>query len=341
MRAAYYDRKGPARDVIRIGDLPDPEPGPGEVRIRVHVSSVNPSDTKSRSGWTGDPTMPFPRIVPHQDGAGVIDRVGAGVPASRIGERVWIYEAQLGRPFGTAAEYVAVPSEKAVPLPDEADFETGACLGIPAMTAHRCLFIDGELQGRTVLVAGGAGAVGHAAVQLAKWAGARVIATVSRPEQEAVARSAAADLVVNRRTDDVASRIGEFTKGEGVDRIVEVAFEANLELDAKVLRPNGVISTYASGAPDSAPRIPFRRLMMQGITVHFVLVYVMPREAHWAAARDVNAVIQSGKYRAHVGRRFALDEVAGAHEAQESGEVVGKILVEVSRPASREGSPGG
>jgi NADPH:quinone reductase len=330
MRAAYYERKGEAAQVLHVGTLPDPEPSVGEVRVRVRASAVNPSDTKGRSGFGGDDQMPYPRIVPHQDGAGEIDRVGLGVPASRVGERVWVFEAQRGRPFGTAADYVVVPSEQAVALPAGASFEAGASLGIPGMTAHRCLFMDGGIQGETVLVAGGAGAVGHAAVQLARWAGARVIATVSRPEQADLMKAASVDLVLDRKRDDVARRVLDFTDGEGVHRVVEVDFEANLELDRAVLRTNGVIATYASGQAASAPRIPVRSFMFHGVTVHFVLVYSMPKEAHAAAARDVLAAVRTGHYRPHIGRRFPLERVVEAHEAQESGEVVGKIVVDVS-----------
>jgi len=326
MKAVYYERKGPAAEVLVVGQLPEPQPGPGEVRVKLRFSGINPTDTKLRGGWDGDMKMPFARIVPHQDGAGVIDKIGAGVPA-RMGERVWIYEAQRGRAFGTAAEYLAIPSENAVALPESSSFETGACLGIAGMTAHRCLFQDGGIQGQTVLVAGGAGAVGQAAIQLAKWGGARVVATVSRAEQEKVAREAGADLVVNRKTGDPAESIRAFTRGVGLDRVVEVAFEANLDLNRAVLKPNGVISTYSSGPRDSAPRIPFTAVMRQGITVHFVLVYVMPREAHSSAARDLNAALEAGRYRPRVARVFKLDETAAAHEAQESGATLGKLLV--------------
>ncbi|HMH18399.1 MAG TPA: NADPH:quinone reductase [Burkholderiales bacterium] len=327
MRAVYYERKGPAQKVLVVGDVPDPQPGPGEVRVKIRFSGVNPTDTKLRGGWDGNMEMPFPRVIPHQDGAGVIDAVGPGVLPSRVGERVWIYEAQRGRAFGSAAEYLTIVTENAVRLPDDASFETGACLGIAGMTAHRCLFQDGGIQGQTVLVAGGAGAVGHAAIQLAKWGGARVVTTVSRPEQEKIAREAGADLVVNRKSGNPAERIREFTRGQGLDLVVEVAFEANLDLNRAVLKANGVISTYSSGPPDSAPRIPFSAIMRQGITVHFILVYVMPGDAHWAAARDLNAALEAGRYRPHVARVFALKETATAHELQESGGVVGKILV--------------
>ena len=331
MKAAYYEAKGPAWAVLHVGEMADPEPGPGEVRVRVHVSAVNPSDTKARGAWNGDLKMAWPRVIPHQDGAGVIDRVGRGVGAERVGQRVWVYEAQWNRPFGTAAEYVVVPSGNAVRLPDGVDFETGAALGIPALTAHRCLFRDGPVRGHTILVSGGGGAVGEAAIHLATWGGARVIATVSRPEQEAVARAAGASEVVNRRREDVAGRVMSLTGGQGVDRVVEVAFEENLETDRAVLRPNGVIATYASGGPESAPAIPFRQLMWRGITIQFVLVYIMPPEAHAAAARDAVAALEGGRYRPHVGRRYPLDDVAEDHRMQESGAVVGKILVQVAR----------
>ncbi len=327
MKAAYYERKGPASQVLVLGELPDPQPAAGEVRVKVRYSGLNPTDTKLRSGWDGAMEMPFPRIVPHQDGSGEIDRVGAGVAQARVGERVWIYEAQRGRAFGTAAEYVAVPAENAVALPEGTSLETGACVGIAGMTAHRCLFQDGGIQGQTVLVAGGGGAVGHAAIQLAKWGGARVATTVSRPEQERLAREAGAELVVNRKSEDLAAKIKAFTQGAGLDRVVEVAFEANLDLNRAVLKPNGVISTYSSGPPGSSPHIPFTQVMRQGITVHFILVYVMPREAHWAAARDLNAALQAGRYRPHVARTYHLDQIADAHEAQESGATVGKILI--------------
>ena len=330
MRAAYYERKGPAREVLQVGELPDPEPGPGEVRVRVQLSSVNPSDVKVRSGWDGDVSMPFPRVIPHQDGMGVVDRVGPGVPAARVGQPVWLFEAQRGRAHGTACELVAIAAGNAVPVPEGVDPETAACLGVPAMTAHRCLFADGAIHGQTVLVAGGGGAVGNAAVQLATWAGARVVTTVSRPEQEAVARAAGAALVLDRRAGDLARRIADFTRGEGVDRVIEVAFEQNLALDRQVLRPNGVISTYASGAdPRATPAIPYRRLQTHNITVHFVGVYGISPEAHRAAARDINAALAAGKYRTHVTQRFPLAGIAAAHEAQERGQVVGKIVVRI------------
>jgi NADPH2:quinone reductase len=329
MKAAFYDKQGPASDVLNIGELPDPEPRLGEVRIRVAVSGINPSDIKTRTGFAGV-TMPYKRIVPHQDGAGVIDRVGPGVPESRLGEKVWIYEAQTGRSAGTAAQYVVVPATNAIALPKGVSFEVAACLGIPALTAHRCLFADGELRGKKVLVQGGAGAVGTAAILLAKWAGAWVATTVSRPEQEAAALGAGADLVINRRTQDVAAVVRKATDNTGVDRIVDVDLIANLETDLACLAPSGVISAYATEVPSAVLSIPFLRAMFSGFVFRYVFVYSMPEEARREAIKDVNACLAAGAYRPVIGMRVPLERLAEAHEAQESGRVVGKIVVEIS-----------
>jgi NADPH2:quinone reductase len=330
MKAVWYERRGMAREVLQFGDMDNPEPQAGEVLVRVRATGVNPSDTKSRAGAGARPN-PWPRIIPHQDGAGVIERVGEGVDPSRIGERVWIYEAQLGRPFGCAAEYVAVPERNAVALPDTVSFEEGACLGVPALTAHRCVFGDGPVEGQTVLVTGGAGAVGFYAVQFAKLGGARVIATVSREEQAMVAREAGADFIVNRREEDVAGRIGEITQapdGRGIDRIVDVAFGANLETTLKVLKPRGAVSSYASDEVP-VPALPFWPLAGLDATVHFVLVYVMGEQAHTEAIAATTDALRSGRLKHHIGARFTLDRTVEAHEALESGKTVGKVIVQV------------
>jgi NADPH2:quinone reductase len=329
MKAAWYERKGPAREVLRVGERPTPEPGEGELRVRVHRSAVNPSDTKGRGGARGNVAMPFPFVIPHQDGAGVVDATGAGVDPSRIGERVWIHEATLGRCWGTAAQFSVVPAHKAVRLPDAADFDAGACLGIPAMTAHRCVTADGPVAGRTVLVQGGAGAVGWYAVQIARHEGARVIATVSRDEQAERAREAGAHEVVNYRTEDVVARVRAITGAEaGVDRVIEVAFGANLAADLAVTKPGGTIATYASDAvPD--PAIPFWPMLAKDLTVRFVLVYAMSRDAHDAAAAWIVDALAAGRLRHQIHRTFALDEIAAAHEATESMKQVGKVLVAI------------
>lgn len=330
MLAAWYEKQGAARDVIQYGEMPLPDPGAGEVRVRVHASGVNPSDTKVRSGWGGAP-LPFPRIIPHRDGAGEIESVGEGVPTSRIGERVWIYEAQQGRPFGTAAEFVVVPSHQAVHLPDNTSFAEGACLGVPAMTAHRCLFADGAVNGQTILVTGGAGAVGYYALQLAKWGGATAIATVSRPEQARLAQDAGADQIINYKTEDVVKRIQEITGVErGIDRIVDVNFGANLAITNAVLRANGVVSSYASSGPDDRPALPFYPLMLHAVTIHLVYVYIMPEAAKQMATHDITSALEAGALRHNIARAFPLTSVAAAHEAQDSGQMIGKAIIEIA-----------
>lgn len=330
MRAVFYERKGPAREVLQLGERPVPEPAAGEVRVRIHVSAVNPSDTKSRGGHRGNVAMPFPVVIPHQDGAGVIDAVGPGVDPARIGQRVWVYEANLGRPFGTCAEFTTVPEHKAVPLPDAADFAAGACMGIPAMTAHRCVMADGPVTGQTVLVHGGAGAVGFYAVQIARLGGARVIATVSREEQARQARLAGADHVVDYRREDLASRVREITGEDlGVDRVVDVAFGINLAANMAVLRTGGVIATYASDAVPE-PEIPFWPMLARDLTVRFVLVYAMPRAAHDQAAAFITDALAGGRFVHQVFARFPLEDTAAAHEATESMRNVGKVLVDIA-----------
>lgn len=328
MKAAWYERKGEARDVLQVGERPVPQPARGEVRVRVHRSAVNPSDTKSRSGLRGGPAMEFPVIVPHQDGAGMIDAVGEGVDGVRIGERVWVYEATLGRCHGTAAQWCVVPSHQAVRLPESAGFDAGACLGIPAMTAHQCVLANGPVTGRTVLVQGGAGAVGWYAVQIARLEGARVIATVSREEQAVKAREAGAHEVIDRRTEDVAARVRALTGGAGVDRIVEVAFGANLAIDLEAIARDGTIAAYASDAVPE-PVLPYRALMTKNARIHGVLVYAMSRAAHDEAARWITAALERGTLKHQFFRTYALEDIAAAHEATESMSNVGKVLLAV------------
>ena len=305
MRAAWYDRPGAADDVLKVGDLPIPEPGPGEVRVRVVASGLNPTDVKAR---VRAGSMPAPRVIPHQDGAGVIDKVGPGVPATRVGERVWVYIVQWQRAWGTAAEYTVVPARLAVTLPGNTSFAEGACLGIPAVTAHRCLFADGPIAGQTVLVTGGAGAVGHYAVQLAKWAGTRVIATVSSAEKAALAAAA----------------------GAGVDRIVDVDFGGNLGVSLEVIKVNGVIASYASMG-EREPRVPFYALMAKNVTIRPVLIYTMPERAQDEGAADVRRLVEAGRLMHVIGARYPLERIVEAHEAQESGKVTGNIVVEVGK----------
>jgi len=327
MRAIHYDSQGAADDVLILGDLPVPSPQGGEVLVRVHISGINPTDVKARSGFSS--TMLYERVIPHQDGAGVIEAAGAGVPATRIGERVWIFEAQSGRAMGTAAEYVVVPSANAVPLPANTSYEVGASLGIPALTAHRCLFADGDLKGRRVLVHGGAGVVGAAAIHLAKWAGAWVATTVLEPQHERIARDAGADLVLNLRDGDVAARIREATAGNGVDRIVDVNLVANLDLDLACLANGGVISSYAMREAMDESSIPLLRAMIAGAVFRFVYIYTVPMWAKQAAIGDITASLEADAYKPEIGLIVPLHLTAEAHIALEQGAVTGKVLVQV------------
>lgn len=324
MKAIWYERLGPAAEVLQYGDHPDPQPGPGEVRVAVHVSGVNPIDVKRRLGGRG--TMNSPRVVPHFDGAGVIDAVGDGVDSGRLGERVWIYAAQWQRDFGTAAEFVALPAAQAVPLPDHCKFAEGACLGIPALTAYNSVFADGEVAGKTVLVTGGAGAVGNYAVQFARLAGARVITTVSSPEKANLATRAGADHVLNYRAENVADRVLEITTGAGVDRIIEVEFGGNLDTNLRALRVGGIIASYASQAVPE-PALPFYDMMYRGTVIRLVLVFGSPPELLLRGLEDITRWLANGELMHNLGERFPLSETAAAHDAVERG-AVGKVLVD-------------
>jgi NADPH:quinone reductase len=320
MRAALYTAAGPAHEVLTVTDVDRPEPGPGEVLVRVFASGINPTDYKTRAGLTGRPVEGFQ--IPHQDGAGVIEEAGEGVDPGRIGERVWLWFAAFGRRWGTAAQWTVVPSARAVRLPEGASFEFGASLGVPALTAHYCLFADGPVAGKTVLVAGGAGAVGHFAIELAKRAGARVVTTVSGPEKAELAANAGADLVVNYRTEDAAAAVRAFAPT--ADRVIEVALGANLPLDLAVSSRDTVIVVYAAEAVD--PGLPVRACMTANVTMRFVLLYGIPEAVLSAAAIDVSDAIADGALTLLPVHTFALDDIVAAHEAAEAG-AVGKVIV--------------
>jgi NADPH2:quinone reductase len=322
MRAALFDQTGPAREVLSVRDVERPEPGPGEVRVKIEASGINPTDWKSRSGATPRPIDGFQ--VPHHDGAGVIDGVGAGVDPRRTGQRVWTWLAAAGRRWGTAAEWSVVPDSQAVPLPAAASAELGASLGVPAMTAHRCLFADGPVEGKTILVAGGAGAVGHFAIELAKHAGARVVTTVSGPQKAELAARAGAGLVVNYREPGAAEQILGFAGEHGVDRVIELALGANLQLDLDVIGPHAQIVTYA--AEPENPAVPVRACMTANVTLRFVLLYGVPRAALEQSAQDITTALTDGALTELPVTRFGLEETAAAHEAVEAG-AVGKVLV--------------
>jgi NADPH2:quinone reductase len=319
MKAALYRGTGQAGDVFGVEEVDRPEPGPGEVLVRVHASGVNPTDYKARSGAVPRPIDDFQ--VPHQDGAGVIEAAGAGVDPGRVGERVWLWLTAVGSRWGTAAEWTVLPARQAVALPDGVSFELGASLGVPAMTAHVCLFSGGPVNGQIVLVAGGAGAVGHYAIELAKRAGARVVTTVSGPAKAALADQAGADLVVNYRSPDAAEQIQALGP---VDRVIEVALGANLELDLAVIRPHGTIVTYA--AEPANPELPVRACMTASLTLEFVLLYGVPMPALDQAAADITAALAAGELTGLPVSTFPLAEIAAAHEAAEGG-AVGKVIV--------------
>src|SRR3954467_11428838 len=298
MKAIVYRSTGDP-DVLEHVERDVPEPGPGEVRVRVAVSGVNPTDWKTRSGATNQ--MQFPEVTPHLDGAGVIDAVGAGVDQGRVGQRVWLFMATAGRPTGTAAEFTVVNAEQAVPLPDEAGFDLGASLGVPALTAHRALTVSedgpsrlrpGALYGKVVLVAGGAGAVGHAAIQLARWAGATVITTISGPEKARLATAAGAHHVVNYREGDPAAEIRTIAP-DGVDIVAEVALGANLTLDLAVLRTRGTIATYANEG-GHAVELNVGQNMVLNTRLQFLVLYTAGPQARAAAVEDVAAAIRDG-----------------------------------------------
>ena len=328
MKALCYDRTGPARDVLELRNLPRPEPAAGEVLIRIAVSGANPSDAKTRSGLRAP--APFPLMIPNSDGAGRIEAVGDGVDTSRIGQRVWLWNAGFGRPFGSAAEFVTLPEAQAVPLPDAASYADGACLGIPALTAHRCLLADGPVEGMDVLITGGAGSVGAYAVQMAKLAGARsVIATTSGGVKSAHAAAIGADVVINYREGKTGEAILQATEQRGIDRIVEVEFGGNLAITREVLKPNGVIAAYGSMA-DPEPALPFYPMMFAAQTLRTVLVYILPNAARAQGVADLNAWLATGALSHTIAIRVPLAEGWRAHEACVSASRIGAALIDVA-----------
>ena len=284
MKAVWYDHQGPADEVLQYGDLPDPEPAADEVRVAVRVSGVNPIDVKLRQGGRGG--MASQRVVPHFDGAGVIDAVGENVDANRVGERVWFYEAQWQRDRGAAAEFITLPAKLVVPLPQSVDLEVGACLGIPALTAYGAVLADGPVSGQTILVTGGAGAVGRYAIQIAKLSGACVLTTVSSDEKAARAASAGADEVINYKTTNVADRLLELTNGQGVDRVVEVELGENLGTSLRAVRIGGIIASYASQA-QSEPQLPFYEMMYRSLVLRTILVFQLANDLKKQGVEDL------------------------------------------------------
>jgi NADPH2:quinone reductase len=325
MRAAFYTRQGAARDVLQIGDQPTPQPGPGEVRVRLRTSGVNPSDWKSRRGGSGR-GMTAPLIIPHSDGAGDIDAVGAGVP-DRVGERVWIWNGQWKRPHGTAAQYIVLPGAQAVHLPDSVDYAIGACLGIPALTAIQAVRLGSVEAGMTVLVAAGAGAVGHYAIQLAKQRGARVITTISNDAKAAHARAAGADETINYRTENVGERAKTLADQQGVDALIEMDLSGNGAQYPAILRPHGTVVVYGTSASEAT--LPAQWLMLNSVTVRLFLVYDLPPADRAAGLSELTDLLQRGRLIHTVARRLPLEAIAEAHELVERGAVIGNVVLDI------------
>jgi NADPH:quinone reductase len=325
MHAAFYQQNGPAREVLKLGDLDTPRPGPGEVRVKLATSGVNPSDVKARLGSTRK--IAYPCVIPHSDGAGEIEMVGDGVSAARLGERVWVWNAQWARAFGTCAEYVTLASQQAVRLPANTSLEAGACLGIPAMTAYHAVSVSGAAPGVTLLIAGGAGAVGHYAVQFAKAAGAAVIATISSPEKANMARAAGADHTIDYKRENVGERVMAITGEKGVDAIIEMDIAANAKLAPQVLRPRGVIVIYGTGSAES--EMPLMYFLRNAITLKFIYIYELDAAERTAALAAIARALEAGTLITNVGITFPLADIVAAHEAVEQGKVLGNVVVKI------------
>src|ERR1700726_3122273 len=329
MKAVWYERTGAAPDVLSFGDMPTPMAGPGEVRVRLEASGVNPADVGRRAGSYR--AMEFPRVIPNSDGAGIIDQIGDGVSRLSLGQRVWLYNGQRnGRAFGTAAEAIALAEDLVTPLPEDVSFAAGATLGIPGMTAWCCLFGDGPIAGQTVLVTGGAGAVGHYAVQLAKWGGARVIATVSSSFKAEQARLAGADLVIDYKTEDVIAKALAFTDGRGVDRVVDVDFGGNLATTLKLMAMNSTIAVYATNG-NRNPVLPVRELMEKCIALRALVLPALPPPLHAAAQTDISKWLAAGPRIHNIAAQFPLAETVQAHLAVEKGDKLGTVIVDCAR----------
>jgi NADPH:quinone reductase len=327
MRAAIYTQTGLAAEVLSIQTVDTPMPGPNEVRVKIAFSGVNPSDVKARAGLRSK-VLAFPQITPHSDGAGAIDAVGEGVSAARVGERVWIWNAAWGRAHGTAAEYVVLPAAQAVHLPDNTELAAGACLGIPALTAYHAVVMDGGVAGKHVLVSGGAGAVGHYAIQFAKLLGAKqIISTVSSDAKAALAKAAGADVVVNYKTEDVAQKCLDATGGAGVDRIIEVDFAANVRSCFAAVRAEGDIVVYGSGAGEIT--VPFFPAIIKNVRVRFFIVYNLNAQDRARAHTGLTELLRANALQHHIAARLPLARIAEAHALVESGQAVGNVVLEV------------
>jgi len=326
MQAAWYAAIGSAEEVLHVGEIDDPSPLAGEVLVEIKTSGVNPSDVKIRAGARGE--LQFPRIIPHSDGGGIIIKVGEGVSEDRVGERVWIWNGAFGRAHGTCAEQMALPSSQAIAMPENVSFETAACLGIPAATAYYGVFSDGSVEDQTILITGGAGAVGYLGIQLAKWSGADVISTVSGGDKATVAKAAGADLVVNYKTDNVIEAVNDFTKGQGVDRILEVEFGGNLSVSEQVIKNNGVIAAYGSVA-EANPSLPFYNLMFKGVKLNTYLIYIVSEKDRADINKGITSALSDNVLTPIIAESFNLSEIINAHQSLEEGSVIGNVVINI------------
>lgn len=322
MKAAWYEKQGPARQVLTVGEMPDPHPTAGEVRIRIAASGINPGDIKKRQDAFGY-GMSYPRVIPHSDGAGQVDEAGGDVPSEWLGESVWCFGAQSYRPFGTAAEFTVVPVNQVARLPQGISMDQGACLGIPGITAHRAVHVAGDLSGRTVMVQGAAGSVGLCAVQLARRAGAQVIGTIRSPSEEAIAQKAGAHHVVPN--DEKLIKRVESLAPKGIDHIVEVAFGANIGADVELLNMGGSIATYATDV--EKPDVPFWPMVFKNVRLFFLGSDDFTKEAKLSAAQDLNSALEAGWSGFEIAERIPLSEIAQAHEAAEHPVRSGRVIV--------------
>ncbi|HTS39234.1 MAG TPA: NADPH:quinone reductase [Xanthobacteraceae bacterium] len=325
MRAAYYERNGPAREVLRVGEIETPSPGPGEVRVRLKTSGVNPSDVKSREGRTRK--IAFPRVIPHSDGAGEIDMVGSGVPASRVGERVWLWNGQWKRAFGTCAEYIVVPAPLAVKLPTHTSYEAGACLGIPAMTAYHAVATADANAASTILISGGAGGVGHYAIQFAKARGAVVIATISSDAKAQLAHAAGADHTIDYKRENVAEQVKDLTDGAGVDAVIEMDIAANAKLYPGILHARSTVVVYGTGSAEA--QIPSQFLLTNSIAIEYIFVYELTADERAAAVGAITRMLENKSLINNVALTLPLNDIVAAHEAVEQGKAMGNVVVTI------------
>jgi NADPH2:quinone reductase len=323
MRAAFYEKNGPAREVLTLGEIETPRPGPGEVRVKLRTSGVNPSDVKAREGRTRK--IAWPRVIPHSDGAGEIDMVGEGVPARRVGERVWIWNGQWKRPLGTCADYVALPAALAVPLPSSTSYEAGACLGIPAMTAYHAVEVAGAGKGRTVLITGGAGGVGHYAIQFAKARGATVLTTISSEAKAKLAIAAGADHAIDYKRENVVERVMALTGKGGVDAVVEMDLSVNAKLYPGLLHARSSVVVYGTGNAEAA--IPAQFMLVNAVAIKFVYVYELTAEERATAVSTITRILEDQTLINNVALTLPLGDIVAAHEAVEQGKAMGNVVV--------------